>query len=172
MQLGRDIARVKRHLVHEFDLKRTQELAAILRVWNKNFYILLQIYFGYSNKTWKYVARGKRHLVCEFVLKRPWPLEMVAIFMVWNHIFVLFSKSISVFPTPLGGDIVRGKGQGPRISPQKILTSENGDHFTDLKLHFCTFSGPIYILKLQNGMKLFFMVFGEFFCFFKVICNF
>ena len=56
------------------------------------------------------IAADNGHLVREFDLKLPWPLEMAAIFRVWNHIFARLFKYIMVIPMYLGRDIAGGKG--------------------------------------------------------------
>ena len=76
---------------------------------NHIFALFSQSYFPISNETWD-SARGKGHLVRKFGLKQPWPREMVAIFMVLNYDFALFSNSILVIPTKPGRDIARNKG--------------------------------------------------------------
>ena len=65
-----------------------------------------------------------------------------------------------VIPTKPGRDIARGKGHLVReFDLKRPLPREMaGGHFKGLKLYFCTFCTN----KPQNGMKLIFMVFGEF----------
>ena len=55
------------------------------------------------------IARGEGHLVRAFDLKQPWPRQMVAILMVWNHIFALSSKFFPVIPTNHDTDIAGDK---------------------------------------------------------------
>ena len=121
-KLCRDIARGKRHLGREFNLKQPwhQAMEAIFRVWN----CILNLHFFRTNKPQNDMKLVLFNKICNF-----YKYSSFVKFFLKNYIFTLFSKSTLVIQRKFIG--VRGTLSGNLSSNDLDL----------VKLHFCTFSG-------------------------------